>query len=78
MSTFLVLVFLVALVAFVVNRKAAQPLKLVGNIKKVEAEVVKVVEVATKQPEIEVTEEVVKKPRKPRTKKITSKKKKES
>jgi len=48
MSTILVLLFLAALVAFVVTRKSNQPLKpLVGNVKKVEAAVVKAAEVAT-------------------------------
>jgi hypothetical protein len=86
MSTILVLLFIAALVAFVVTRKSNQPLKpLVGNVKKVEAAVVKAAEVATNAldvngdgkvdlKDVKTVAEVVKKPRKPRAKKITPKK----
>ena len=66
MTAFLFLLFLVVLVAFVATRKSAQETKpLITVPKKVEVPVV--VE--------EVKAEVTKKPRKPRAKKITSKKK---
>jgi len=87
MSTILVLLFLAALVAFVVTRKSNQPLKpLVGNVKKVEAAVVKAAEVATNAldvngdgkvdlKDVKAAAEVVKKVRKPRAKKATKKEK---
>ena len=87
MSTILVLLFLAALAALVLTRKSNQPLKpLVGNVKKVEAAVVKAAEVATKTldvngdgkvdlKDVKAAAEVVKKVRKPRAKKITGKKK---
>ena len=66
MTMFLFLLFLVVLVTFVVTRKSAQETKpLITVPKKVEVPVV--VE--------EVKVEVTKKPRKPRAKKITGKKK---
>jgi hypothetical protein len=66
MTMFLFLLFLVVLVAFVATRKSAQETKpLVIVPKKVEEVVVPVAE------EVKVT----KKPRKPRAKKITGKKK---
>ena len=86
MSTFLVLAFLAAVVAFVVTRKTNQPLKpLVGNVKKVEEAVVKAAEVATNALDVNGDGKVdlkdvvavadkVKKVRKPRAKKITPKK----
>ena len=86
MSTFLVLVFLAAVVAFVVSRKSNQPLKpLVGNVKKVEEAVAKAAAVATNAldvngdgkvdlKDVAAAAEVVKKVRKPRAKKITPKK----
>jgi hypothetical protein len=85
MSTILVLLFLAALAALVLTRKSNQPLKpLVGNVKKVEAAVVKAAEVATNALDVNgdgkvdlkdvKAAEVVKKVRKPRAKKITPKK----
>ena len=85
MSTFLFLVFLAAVVAFVVNRKTSKSIKLVGNVKKVEAAVVKAVEVTTNtldvnkdgkvdHKDVVAVLDVVKKVRKPRAKKITPKK----
>ena len=86
MSTILVLLFFAAVFAFVVTRKSNQPLKpLVGNVKKVEAAVVKAAEVAAKTldvngdgkvdlKDVKAAAEVVKKVRKPRAKKITPKK----
>jgi len=85
MSTILVLLFLAALAALVLTRKSNQPLKLVGNVKKVEAAVAKVGEVATNAldvngdgkvdlKDVKAATEVVKKVRKPRAKKITPKK----
>ena len=86
MSTFLVLVFLAAVVAFVVSRKSNQPLKpLVGNVKKVEEAVVKAAEVATNALDVNgdgkidlkdvvAVADKVKKVRKPRAKKINPKK----
>ena len=86
MSTILVLLFLAALAALVLTRKSNQPLKpLVGNVKKVEAAVVKAAEVATNAldvngdgkvdlKDVKAAVEVVKKVRKPRAKKITPKK----
>lgn len=66
MTVFLFLLFLVALVAFVAIRKSAQETKPIITVpKKVEVPVV--VE--------EVKVEVTKKPRKPRAKKTTPKKK---
>jgi nitrogen fixation/metabolism regulation signal transduction histidine kinase len=48
MPMFLFLVFVAVIIAFVLTRKSNQPLKpLVGNVKKVEAAVVKAAEVAT-------------------------------
>ena len=87
MSTILVLLFFAAVFAFVVTRKSNQPLKpLVGNVKKVEAAVVKAAEVATNAldvngdgkvdlKDVKAVTEVVKKPRKPRAKKATKKEK---
>ena len=86
MSAFLFLVFLAALVAFVVTRKSNQSFKpLVGNIKKVEEAVVKAAEVATNALDVNgdgkidlkdvvAVADKVKKVRKPRAKKITPKK----
>ena len=65
MTAFLFLLFLVVLVAFVATRKSAQETKpLITVPKKVEVPVV-----------VEEVKAEVKKPRKPRAKKITSKKK---
>jgi hypothetical protein len=87
MSTILVLLFLAALAALVLTRKSNQPLKpLVGNVKKVEAAVVKAAEVATNAldvngdgkvdvKDVKAAAEVVKKVRKPRVKKATKKEK---
>jgi len=86
MSTILVLLFLAALAALVLTRKSNQPLKLVGNVKKVEAAVAKVGEVATNAldvngdgkvdlKDVKAAAEVVKKVRKPRAKKATKKEK---
>lgn len=83
MTTLLVLLFLAALVAFVITRKTNQPIKLVGNVKKVEAAVAKVGEVATNaldvngdgKVDLKDAVAVVKKTRKPRAKKATGKKK---
>ena len=67
MTMFLFLLFVVLVAGFVATRKTAQPLKpLVSNVKKVEA-------VKVQEPEVK-EEVVVKKARKPRAKKITSKK----
>jgi len=86
MSTILVLLFLAALAALVLTRKSNQPLKLVGNVKKVEAAVAKVGEVATNAldvngdgkvdlKDVKAAAEVVKKVRKPRAKRATKKEK---
>jgi hypothetical protein len=86
MPMFLFLVFVAVIIAFVLTRKSNQPLKpLVGNVKKVEAAVVKAAEVATNAldvngdgkvdlKDVKAAAEVVKKVRKPRAKKITPKK----
>ena len=88
MSTVLIFLFFAAVFAFVVTRKSNQPLKpLVGNVKKVEAAVVKAAEVATKTldvngdgkvdlKDVKAAAHVVKKVRKPRAKKSTPKKSK--
>ena len=86
MTTFFILLFVVAIVALVLNKKAAKPLKLVGNVKKVEEAVAKVGVVATNAldvngdgkidlEDVKAVTEVVKKTRKPRPKKATPKKK---
>lgn len=86
MTTIFVLLLLAAAVAFVLTRKANQPIKLVGNVKKVEAAVAKVGEVAVNAldvnndgkvdlKDVKAAAEVVKKVRKPRAKKATGKKK---
>lgn len=79
MSTFLFLVFLAAVVAFVVTRKSNQPLKpLVGNVKKVAEVATKTLDVngdgKVDLKDVKAAAEVVKKVRKPRAKKITPKK----
>ena len=86
MTTLFVLLLAAALVAFVLTKKANQPLKLVGNVKKVEETVAKVGAVAVNAldvngdgkvdlKDVKAAAEVVKKVRKPRAKKITPKKK---
>jgi hypothetical protein len=87
MTTLFVLLFAAALVAFVLTKKANQPITpLVGNVKKVEAAVAKVGEVAVNAldvngdgkvdlKDVKAAAEVVKKVRKPRAKKTTPKKK---
>jgi len=87
MTTIFVLLLLAAVVAFVLTRKANQPITpLVGNVKKVEAAVAKVGEVAVNAldvnndgkvdlKDVKAAAEVVKKVRKPRAKKATGKKK---
>ena len=47
MTTLFVLLLAAALVAFVLTKKSQAPLKLVGNVKKIEETVAKVGEVAT-------------------------------
>ena len=85
MTTFFILLFVVAVVALILNKKATKPLKLVGNVKKVEAAVAKVGEVATNAldvngdgkvdiQDVKAVAQVVKKTRKPRAKKNTPKK----
>lgn len=86
MTTLFVLLLAAALVAFVLTKKSQAPLKLVGNVKKIEETVAKVGEVATNAldvngdgkvdlKDVKAAAEVVKKVRKPRAKKITPKKK---
>lgn len=86
MTTIFVLLLLAAVVAFVLTRKANQSIKLVGNVKKVEAAVAKVGEVTVNAldvnndgkvdlKDVKAAAEVVKKVRKPRAKKATGKKK---
>jgi hypothetical protein len=86
MTTLFVLLFAAALVAFVLTKKSQAPLKLVGNVKKVEETVAKVGAVAVNAldvngdgkvdlKDVKAAAEVVKKVRKPRAKKITPKKK---
>jgi len=79
MTTLLVLLFVAALVAFVLTKKSQAPLKLVGNVKKVEAAVAKTLDVngdgKVDLKDVKAAVEVVKKVRKPRAKKITGKKK---
>lgn len=79
MTTVFVLLLVAVAVAFVLTRKSQQPLKLVGNVKKVEAVVAKTLDV-NNDGKVDLKDavaavEVVKKVRKPRAKKITSKKK---
>ena len=79
MTTFFVLLLVVAVIAFVLTKKSQAPLKLVGNVKKVEAAVAKTLDVngdgKVDLKDVAAAAEVVKKVRKPRAKKITSKKK---
>ena len=86
MTTLFVLLFAAALVAFVLTKKSQAPLKLVGNVKKVEETVAKVGAVAVNAldvngdgkvdlKDVKAAAEVVKKVRKPRAKKATPKKK---
>jgi archaellum component FlaG (FlaF/FlaG flagellin family) len=79
MTTFFVLLLIAAVVAFVLTKKSAQPIKLVGNLKKVETAVAKTLDVngdgKVDIKDVKAATEVVKKVRKPRAKKITSKKK---
>jgi uncharacterized protein (DUF2141 family) len=79
MTTFFVLLLIAAVVAFVLTKKSAQPIKLVGNLKKVETAVAKTLDVngdgKVDIKDVKVVAEVVKKVRKPRVKKITPKKK---
>ena len=78
MSTILVLLFLAALAALVLTRKSNQPLKLVGNVKKVADVATKTLDVngdgKVDLKDAKAAVEVVKKVRKPRAKKITPKK----
>ena len=85
MTTFFILLFVVAVVGLVLNKKTTKPLKLVGNVKKVEAAIVKAAEVTTNAldvngdgkvdiQDVKAVAEVVKKTRKPRAKKNTPKK----
>ncbi len=77
MTTLFVLLFAAALVAFVLTKKSQAPLKLVGNVKKVEETVAKVGAVAVNAldvngdgkvdlKDVKAAAEVVKKVRKPR------------
>ena len=79
MTTLFVLLFAAALVAFVLTKKSQAPLKLVGNVKKVEVAVAKTLDVngdgKVDLKDVKAAAEVVKKVRKPRAKKITPKKK---
>ena len=79
MTTLLVLLFAAVLVAFVLTKKSQAPLKLVGNVKKVEAAVAKTLDVngdgKVDLKDVKAAVEVVKKVRKPRAKKIAPKKK---
>jgi hypothetical protein len=79
MTTVFVLLLVAVAVAFVLTRKSQQPLKLVGTVKKVEAAVAKTLDVngdgKVDLKDVKAAAEVVKKVRKPRTKKITGKKK---
>ena len=79
MTTVFILLLAAVAVAFVLTRKSQQPLKLVGNVKKVEAAVTKTLDVngdgKVDLKDVVAAAEVVKKVRKPRAKKITPKKK---
>ena len=86
MTTVFILLLAAVAVAFVLTRKSQAPLKLVGNVKKVEETVAKVGAVAVNALDVNgdgkvdlkdvvAAAEVVKKVRKPRAKKITPKKK---
>ena len=86
MTTVFVLLLVASVVAFVLTKKTHQPIKLVGNVKKIEETVAKVGEVAANAldvnkdgkvdlKDVKVAVEVVKKVRKPRAKKTTPKKK---
>lgn len=86
MTTVFILLLVAAVVAFVITKKTHQPIKLVGNVKKVEAAVAKAGEVVTNAldvngdgkvdlKDVAAAAEVVKKVRKPRAKKTTPKKK---
>lgn len=79
MTTVFVLLLVAVVVAFVLTRKSQQPIKLVGNVKKVEAAIAKTLDVngdgKVDLKDVVAVTEVVKKVRKPRAKKITGKKK---
>ena len=79
MTMFFVLLLIAAVIAFVLTKKSQAPLKLVGNVKKVEAAVAKTFDVngdgKVDLKDVKAAAEVVKKVRKPRAKKITPKKK---
>ena len=79
MTTVFVLLLVAVAVAFVLTRKSQQPLKLVSTVKKVEAAVAKTLDVngdgKVDLKDAKAAVEVVKKVRKPRTKKIPGKKK---
>lgn len=80
MTTVFVLLLVAVVVVFVLTKKSQQqPIKLVGNIKKVEAAIVNTLDVngdgKVDLKDVAAVTEVVKKVRKPRAKKITSKKK---
>lgn len=79
MTTVFVLLLVAAVVVFVLTKKSQQPIKLVGNIKKVEAAIANTLDVngdgKVDLKDVAAVTEVVKKVRKPRAKKITSKKK---
>ena len=79
MTTVFVLLLVAVVVAFVLTRKSQQPIKLVGNVKKVEAAIAKTLDVngdgKVDLKDVAAVTEVVKKVRKPRAKKITPKKK---
>jgi len=79
MTTVFVLLLVAAVVVFVLTKKSQQPIKLVGNIKKVEAAIANTLDVngdgKVDLKDVTAVTEVVKKVRKPRAKKITGNKK---
>lgn len=79
MTTVFVLLLVAVVVVFVLTKKSQQPIKLVGNIKKVEAAIANTLDVngdgKVDLKDVTAVTEVVKKVRKPRAKKITGNKK---
>ena len=79
MTAVFIFLLLAVVVAFVLTRKSQQPIKLVSNVKKVEATIAKTLDVngdgKVDLKDVAAVTEVVKKVRKPRAKKITPKKK---